>query len=81
MRREAPQRRRVRLPGPPGDPRLEATRGVDGWVSLDVSPWLAYDTESTVAEARSLHRKAGFPNLFIKVPGTHDGLPAIEELI
>ena len=62
-------------------PVWEATRGVDGWVSLEVSPRLAYDTESTVAEALSLHRKAGFPNLFIKVPGTHEGLPAIEELI
>jgi transaldolase len=62
-------------------PVWEATRGVDGWVSLEVSPRLAYDTDSTVAEARSVHRKAGLPNLFIKVPGTHEGLPAIEELI
>ena len=62
-------------------PAWEATRGIDGWVSLEVSPQLAYDTETTVAEARSLHRKAGLPNLFIKVPGTHEGLPAIEELI
>jgi len=62
-------------------PTHEATNGVDGWVSLEVSPRLAYDTASTVAEAKSLHQRANAPNLFIKVPGTAEGLPAIEELI
>jgi transaldolase len=62
-------------------PIWDATRGVDGWVSLEVSPKLAHDTQSSVAEAKELHQKAGTPNLFIKVPGTPEGLPAIEELI
>ena len=54
---------------------------VDGWVSLEVSPLLAHDTARTVAEARALHAKANRPNLFIKIPGTLEGLPAIEEAI
>jgi len=54
---------------------------VDGWVSLEVSPLLAYDTASTIAAAKDLHRRAGRPNLFIKIPGTKEGLPAIEEAI
>ncbi|MSR18577.1 MAG: transaldolase [Phycisphaerales bacterium] len=57
------------------------TGGVDGWVSLEVSPLLANDTVTTVAEAKSLWHKAGRKNLFIKVPGTKEGIPAIEELI
>ena len=57
------------------------TRGVDGWVSLEVSPLLAYDTQSTLAAARELHARAARPNLFIKIPGTAEGLPAIEEAI
>lgn len=57
------------------------TATVDGWVSLEVSPLLAYDTAATVAQAKSLHRRAGQPNLFIKIPGTTEGLPAIEEAI
>ncbi|MEJ0019506.1 MAG: transaldolase [Acetobacteraceae bacterium] len=57
------------------------TAGVDGWVSLEVSPLLAHDTERTVAAARMLHAKANRPNLFIKIPGTLEGLPAIEEAI
>ena len=57
------------------------TEGVDGWVSLEVSPLLAYDTPSTLAAARDLHARAGQPNLFIKIPGTREGLPAIEEAI
>ncbi len=57
------------------------TDGVDGWVSLEVSPLLAYDAESTVAAARSLHEEADRDNLFIKIPGTTEGLPAIEEAI
>ena len=57
------------------------TKGVDGWVSLEVSPLLAYDTASTLAAARGLHARADRPNLFIKIPGTQQGLPAIEEAI
>lgn len=57
------------------------TNGVDGWVSLEVSPMLAYDTASTLREAKDLHTRAGRPNLFIKIPGTKEGLPAIEEAI
>jgi len=62
-------------------PIHEATNGVDGWVSLEVSPTLAYDAASTVTAARDLHRRAGRPNLFIKIPGTAEGIPAIEETI
>ena len=60
-------------------PVHQRTRGVDGWVSLEVSPLLAYDTRSTLAAARELHARAARPNLFIKIPGTAEGLPAIEE--
>src|SRR5215813_6356995 len=62
-------------------PIYERTSGVDGWVSLEVSPLLAYDTQSTLAAAQDLHRRAARPNLFIKIPGTKEGLPAIEEAI
>jgi transaldolase len=62
-------------------PTHESTRGVDGWVSLEVSPLLAHDTKTTIAEAKDLHARAGRPNLFIKIPGTSEGLPAIEEAI
>ncbi len=62
-------------------PIHERSGGVDGWVSLEVSPRLAYDTASTLAAARELHARAGRPNLFIKIPGTREGLPAIEEAI
>jgi transaldolase len=58
-----------------------ATNGIDGWVSLEVSPKLAYDTSSTLAAAKELHARAGRQNLFIKIPGTPEGLPAIEEAI
>jgi transaldolase len=57
------------------------TNGVDGWVSLEVSPLLAHDTASTLTAARELHERAGRSNLFIKIPGTREGLPAIEEAI
>jgi transaldolase len=57
----------------------ERTDGVDGWVSLEVSPLLAYDTAQTVEAAKTLHARAGRPNLFIKIPGTPEGLPAITE--
>ena len=62
-------------------PVHDRTDGVDGWVSLEVSPLLAYDTASSLAAARSLHARAGQTNLFIKIPGTKEGLPAIEEAI
>src|SRR5262245_42392134 len=62
-------------------PIPDATNRVDGWVSLEVSPKLAYDTASTIAEARQLHARAARPNLFIKIPGTPNGIPAIEECI
>ncbi|HYN62817.1 MAG TPA: transaldolase [Rubrivivax sp.] len=62
-------------------PVHERTRGVDGWVSLEVSPLLAYDTQTTLQVARELHARAARPNLFIKIPGTREGLPAIEEAI
>ena len=55
------------------------TAGVDGWVSLEVSPLLAYDTATTTAVAKQLHARAARHNLFIKIPGTKEGLPAIEE--
>jgi transaldolase len=62
-------------------PVHEATNGVDGWVSLEVSPLLAADTSATVAAAKQLHARAQCPNLFIKIPGTQEGLVAIEEAI
>jgi transaldolase len=62
-------------------PIHQRTAGVDGFVSLEVSPLLAHDTARTVAEARALHGKANRANLFIKIPGTLEGLPAIEEAI
>jgi len=62
-------------------PIYDRTNGVDGWVSLEVSPLLAYDTTKTLAAAKELHARAGRPNLLIKIPGTKEGLPAIEEAI
>src|SRR5690348_14450384 len=62
-------------------PIYDRTEGVDGWVSLEVSPLLAYDTASTIAAAKELFARAGRPNLLIKIPGTTEGLPAIEEAI
>ncbi len=62
-------------------PIWDRTRGVDGWVSLEVSPVLAHDTATTLAAAKALHARARRPNLFIKIPGTKEGLPAIEEAI
>jgi transaldolase len=62
-------------------PIWEKTSGVDGWVSLEVSPLLARDAAGTVAAAKELHARAWQPNLFIKIPGTREGLPAIEESI
>jgi transaldolase len=62
-------------------PTHDRTGGVDGWVSLEVSPLLAYETRSTIKAAADLHGRARRPNLFIKIPGTREGLPAIEESI
>src|SRR6202046_2871508 len=62
-------------------PIFARTDAVDGWVSLEVSPLLAHDTNRTLAAARDLHQRAGKPNLFIKIPGTAEGLPAIEAAI
>jgi transaldolase len=62
-------------------PINQRTNGVDGWVSLEVSPLLAYDTSSTLTAAKELSGRAGRPNLLIKIPGTKEGLPAIEEAI
>ncbi|MGD1148852.1 MAG: transaldolase [Thermoanaerobaculaceae bacterium] len=62
-------------------PIHDRTNGLDGWVSLEVSPVLANDAIGTVAAAKELHTRAGRPNLFIKIPGTKEGLPAIEEAI
>jgi transaldolase len=59
----------------------DRTDGVDGWVSLEVSPLLAYDTASSLSAAKDLYARAGQPNVFIKIPGTKEGLPAIEEAI
>jgi transaldolase len=60
-------------------PIHDRTAGVDGWVSLEVSPLLAYDAARTVTAAKTLHDAAARPNLFIKIPGTKEGLSAIEE--
>ena len=62
-------------------PVFEASKGHDGYVSLEVSPYLARDTAATVAEARRLWRAVSRPNLMVKVPATPEGLPAIELLI
>lgn len=62
-------------------PIHDATSGVDGWVSLEVSPLLANDTEGSIKSAVQLHERAQCPNLFIKIPGTREGVPAIEETI
>lgn len=59
----------------------DRTRGVDGWVSLEVSPLLAHDTKTTITVAKALHAQARRSNLLIKIPGTREGLPAIEEAI
>ncbi|CAB4934374.1 unannotated protein [freshwater metagenome] len=62
-------------------PIHERTAGLDGFVSLEVSPELAYDTAATVAQAADLHARMARPNVYIKIPGTPEGLPAIEETI
>jgi len=62
-------------------PVHDATLGVDGWVSMEVSPLLADDTDSTIKQAAQIHRQAARPNLFVKIPGTPAGVGAIEESI
>jgi len=62
-------------------PVFEATDGVDGWVSMEVSPLLAEQTDATIDAAVRIHRQADRPNLFVKIPGTPAGIPAIEESI
>ena len=62
-------------------PVFDASDGVDGWVSLEVSPLLAGDAAGTILAAAQLHARAARPNLFIKIPGTPQGLPAIEQSI
>ena len=62
-------------------PIHDATDRIDGWVSLEVSPLLAYDTAGSIKKAAELHARAKRPNLFIKIPGTREGLPAIEETV
>jgi len=62
-------------------PIYERTNGTDGWVSLEVSPMVAHDTASTIGAAKDLHGRAKRPNVFIKIPGTREGLAAIEEAI
>jgi len=62
-------------------PAFAASKGADGWVSLEVSPLLAYDTAGTVEQVKALHARAALPNLFIKIPGTPEGIPAIEECV
>jgi transaldolase len=65
----------------PGRPTCFDQSTMDGWVSLEVSPLLAHDTASTLAAAKDLHARGRRPNLFIKIPGTKEGLPAIEGAI
>ena len=62
-------------------PTFDSTHGADGWVSLAVLPLLANDTISTIRAAAQLHARAARPNLFIKIPGTPQGIPAIEQSI
>ena len=62
-------------------PVFDATGGIDGWVSMEVSPLLANDTTKSIAAAKQIYADAGRPNLFVKIPGTPAGVPAIEESI
>jgi transaldolase len=62
-------------------PVFDRTDGVDGWVSMEVSPLLAYDTRGSVAAAARIHRLGARPNLYVKIPGTPEGVPAIEQSI
>jgi transaldolase len=62
-------------------PEFDRTQGVDGWVSMEVSPLLASDTKGTIEAASQIHKQASRPNLYVKIPGTPQGVPAIEEAI
>ena len=62
-------------------PVFDATDGVDGWVSMEVSPLLANDTSGSIEAAARIRLQADRPNLFVKIPGTVEGIPAIEESI
>jgi transaldolase len=62
-------------------PEFERTRGIDGWVSMEVSPLIASDTKATIEAAKRIHQLADRPNLYVKIPGTREGVPAIEEAI
>ena len=63
------------------EPAHKASNGVDGWVSMELSPLLAADTAGSIAAAKRIHAQAGCNNLYIKIPGTPEGVPAIEESI
>ena len=62
-------------------PTFDASHHIDGWVSMEVSPLLASDTDGSIKAARQIHRQADRPNLFVKIPGTPEGIPAIEASI
>src|SRR3954453_10168477 len=62
-------------------PVYEASDGLDGYVSIEVAPGAAFDTDATLAQARQLHTTIGQPNLYVKIPGTAAGLPAIQQMI
>src|SRR5579871_6731356 len=62
-------------------PEFDRTQGLDGWVSMEVSPLLASDTKGTIEAALQIHKQAARPNLYVKIPGTPQGVPAIEEAI
>lgn len=62
-------------------PAFDSTGGVDGWVSMELSPLLAADTAGSVSAAARIHRAASLPNLFVKIPGTPEGVGAIEQSI
>jgi transaldolase len=62
-------------------PEFDRTQGIDGWVSMEVSPLLANETKGTIDAALRIHKQAGRPNLYVKIPGTADGVPAIEAAI
>ena len=67
--------------GPISAGTYDQTNGLDGWVSLEVSPLLAYDTAATVAAAKDLFARAGRPNVFIKIPGTKRRIGGDQEAI
>jgi len=62
-------------------PTFDATDGIDGWASMEISPLLAADTAGSIEAAARIHRQGNRPNLFVKIPGTPAGIPAIEESI